>query len=294
MASSGGISRWLRSFWRLYASEVAGGFSTAALFATGIVTLDVLLRVLPGVYDRAPSPAFARIPIVVLPIWAMAAAFRSLHVEWRDDTVVSPRSLPVGPHAVAGAKLLAVMTYFTALSAVAGVGDAMVRQGPTAAAIASVETGGYGAYWVAASILAVVGQVAFLSGRCVAWWRTPTYIGSFLAQLWFLFRLGGLIRPAFEWVPDHTLRTMDGMASIFDTSPVAAVAACGFVLFVLGGLILGRALEQRGGAGAPGRRIVVAVIAVVFAAAIADVAVNGATGVMEPLLDDMFDLVPAG
>jgi len=234
----------------LYAKEVASGLSTAALLAAGIAALDVFVSVrIGGAAEMDPYIFFALMPIALIPLWAPAASYQSLSGEWSGNTISLLKGLPVGGYSVMGAKLLATMTYFTALSMVAGVGAIFViwrtllPQDHTFIFVFAAYA--YGPYWLVAAVLAVVGQLTFLVGRTVERWRGGVRVAALLLQAWFLQRFGGLLRPAFQWVPDLTLPNSPASypGPVIDSSTGIALILGTALLFALGGWLLDRVAE---------------------------------------------------
>ncbi len=261
-----GRASWPQAFGRLYRKDLEMMQFSVVLLGLLIVAWEIFLLTRLPVWPPGVPLALSVLPLTVLPVWLIWDAVQSYRAEWQTGTVFFLLAAPVPGWVIAAAKLVALMTGFTALALLtAGGGLAILATGrglPPAAAdlwqevpqqsLAWMASVGALIYWLSGLGTAVVFQAASAASHLAFRWRFPALVAALVVAWWLLWRLGGVGHYLLGWLPDLPVPVLqvgpDGArvitdAIFLDSGPIVGWLAGLVLLFGVTGWLLQHVLE---------------------------------------------------
>lgn len=250
------------SFIKLVYKEIKGSRLVSMLFIALVVLWHIILLTRMEVWGEEIVLGLVWMPAFVLPLWVLGNMFQILHTEWSTNSIYLLLSLPQRGWKILGAKWIANVIDFLILGILSllsillffgiRIMEFIERHNPGVPLklfiIVGLQLIFY--YLLAVMILMVLVQFAYITGRMVERFKGLVAGVTVFVGLWLYARLGVLLAPLFEWVPDMGIRTWYvtgnvvhlGMEKI-NSAPLASVVLLTFLLFIFGAWLFDRYIE---------------------------------------------------
>jgi len=251
-----------RMFWVQYQRELAYSRWQLTVLALVLVILYTLLSVRGGAWTEDLVNTLALLPVVLVPLWGLVAAFQSWWREWQQDTVQLTLSLPVRASCLLGAKLLAVVSEMVFIAAIWAGGLLTLIQLGIFPALrfghplfwktdfhSVCLIGATGLFFVVLAVLII--QLAYIVARVVG--RCPLLVMpvTMLVVTWLIIRVAPVVNYLFLWVPPlvgYNMvpcwgETMQLRAEMVSATPFASTFVLGAALFLLTARLIERDLD---------------------------------------------------
>ncbi len=250
------------NFYKLVMKEIKGSRWTMLLFLILTVFWHLFLLAKTGKWHEETYLTLGLIPYFVLPLWVLGNMLHMIHSEWNSNTIYLLLSLPIRGWAVTGSKIVASVIELVILGLLAGI-SFMLFFGSNFLSYIAVHNDGVPLTWMLSPaalaaffyilvtfICLVLAQFSYLVSRLVGRFRGLIIAATAFVLFWIFMRLGGMLSPLFEWVPDFSFKTWTSINNVINvgsetlnSAPIAAVVFLTVLVFIAGSIFYDKNIE---------------------------------------------------